>query len=269
MTGSYNTFNGYYAGKVSTSGNYNVFSGAYSGYSNTTGSSNTYLGFRICVLATTASNNTVAGYKAGTLVSNGSYNTLIGSSSGYKTTTGSRNVYLGFYSGYNATGSDNVYLGYYAGYTASGDDKLYIENSTSNSPLIYGEFDNNFVTINGKLGVGTKEFGDAKLVVDGTIMAKDIIVTVDDFPDYVFEENYPLLSLAEIESFVKSHHHLPGIKPGAEIIAEGLPLGELSVLLLEKIEELTLHVIEMDKKAEGITQKSMEMQKSIDHLQAN
>jgi len=203
------------------------------------------------------------------MISSGSYNTFLGSNAGYNTSAGARNVHLGYYSGFGATGSDNIYIGYVSGYSASGDDKLYIENTNSNTPLIYGDFTNDFVTINGRLGIGTSNFGDAKLAVAGTVVAKDIIVTVEDFPDYVFDDNYELLSLGELESYVKKHKHLPGIKPGAEIIKDGLSLGEMNVQILEKIEELTLHVIDMNKKTEELTNISEEIQKEIDLFEVN
>ena len=142
--------------------------------------------------------------------------------------------------------------GYQAGQNETGSNKLYISNSATDT-LIYGEFDNDFVTINGKLGIGTTECYDAKLAVDGTIMAKEIIVTVADFPDYVFDDSYRLMSLADLESYIKSNKHLPGIKTRKEVLKNGVPLGELNIQLLEKIEELTLHLIDLDKRATRIS----------------
>ena len=65
------------------------------------------------------------------------------------------------------------------------------------------------------------------------------------------------------------HKHLPGIKPGAEIIEEGLSLGELSVQILEKIEELTLHVIDMDRKTAELSERSEEIQKELELFEIN
>ena len=62
--------------------------------------------------------------------------------------SGARNTYVGINSGYNSLGSQNVFLGYGAGYDEKGSNKLYIENSTSATPLIYGDFSSNQVAIN-------------------------------------------------------------------------------------------------------------------------
>ena len=81
---------------------------------------------------------------------------------------GSQNVAIGYEAGNNwilSSGSGNVFLGYKAGFYETGSNKLYIENSDSNMPLIYGEFDNDLTTIYGNLGVGTKEFGGGSMTL--------------------------------------------------------------------------------------------------------
>ncbi len=156
-----------------------------------------------------------------------------------------------------------MFIGFYAGYSETGSNKLFIDISNTSSPLIYGEFNNDFVTINGKLGIGTTEFGDAELAVNGTVMAKEIIITVDDFPDYVFEDDYELLSLNDLDSYIKSNKHLPGIQTMESAIKDGVALGELNTRLLEKIEELTLHVIDLDKKASSISQDGDDILKKL------
>ena len=101
--------------------------------------------------------NTFYGLTAGASNTTGSQNTFLGNSSGYSNTAGSQNTFLGCYAGvYNTTGNGNVCLGYFAGYYETDSNKLYIDNSDTASPLIYGEFDNDILAINGKLGVGTK-----------------------------------------------------------------------------------------------------------------
>ncbi|MCB9205545.1 MAG: tail fiber domain-containing protein [Flavobacteriales bacterium] len=101
----------------------------------------------------------------------GSNNTYLGSSVA-RNANGSGNVYLGEDAGYNAQGSNNVLIGKSAGYNVSASNRLYIENSNSSSPLIYGEFNNNVVGINGKLGVGTQSPSD-RLHVEGSIRMVD------------------------------------------------------------------------------------------------
>jgi hypothetical protein len=83
-----------------------------------------------------------------------SFNTFVGQLSGTNLSGGDNNVLLGYQSGYNvANGSNNIFLGYQSGYNETGSNKLYIENSNSSSPLIYGEFDNDIVRVNGTLEV--------------------------------------------------------------------------------------------------------------------
>jgi hypothetical protein len=136
-TGSSNTFLGYVAGFYNTIGNQNVFLGGYAGSSNTTGGGNTFLG------VSSGGNNTT-----------GYYNTSIGNSAGLGNTYGYQNTFIGYGAGQlNQNGYGNVFLGYHAGFNETGSNKLYIHNSETSTPLIYGEFDNNILTINGNLEV--------------------------------------------------------------------------------------------------------------------
>ncbi|MGJ1448149.1 hypothetical protein ACR79S_15105 [Sphingobacterium spiritivorum] len=100
-----------------------------------------------------------------------------------------------------------------------------------------------------KIGIGIPKPTE-RLEVNGNIRAKEIKVEAANWPDYVFEEDYPLTSLPEIETFIKVNKHLPDIPSAQKIAEEGLSVGEMNKLLLKKVEELTLHLIEKDKKIE-------------------
>ncbi|WP_295121061.1 hypothetical protein [uncultured Chitinophaga sp.] len=108
-----------------------------------------------------------------------------------------------------------------------------------------------FITEN--VGIGTSSPGSHKLAVEGTIGARKVKVTaVTPWPDYVCSKEYDLPSLQSIEQYIAVHQHLPGI-PAAETVAkEGIDLGEMNAKLLEKIEQLTLHLIEMNKRVEAL-----------------
>lgn len=99
---------------------------------------------------------------------------------------------------------------------------------------------------NGNVGIGAANPTE-KLAVNGTIRGKEIKVESGPWPDYVFDENYDIKSLSEVEQFIKTNKHLPGIPNQKDVKENGISLGEMNRKLLEKVEELTLHLIEKDK----------------------
>ncbi len=149
-----NTFLGYYAGYGNTTGNLNTFIGRSAGYQNTTGSNNTFIGHFSGYSNSTGSLNTTLGTYAGNSNTTGYSNTFLGNRTGHSNTTGFNNTFIGQTAGYaNNTGYGNIFLGYSAGSDETGSNKLYIANSGTSSPLIYGEFDNTLLKVNGNLKV--------------------------------------------------------------------------------------------------------------------
>ena len=103
----------------------------------------------------------------------------------------------------------------------------------------------------GNVGIGTTS-PDAKLTVKGTIHTEEITVDMNvPGPDYVFEKDYNLLSLPEIETYINQNKHLPEVPSAKEMEADGLNLKEMNLILLKKVEELTLHLIEQNKVIAG------------------
>jgi len=133
---SYNTFIGYLSGKANVSGERNTFLGALCGRDNIDGQNNTFVGF-----------------DAGLNNESGGSNVLIGYYAGGIGTSLSNNVIIGYSAGKNTTGSGNVFLGYSAGREETGSNLLYIDNSSTTTPLIYGDFNADELTINGDLTV--------------------------------------------------------------------------------------------------------------------
>ena len=97
-----------------------------------------------------------------------------------------------------------------------------------------------------KVGIGT-ETPSERLAVNGNIRAKEIKVEATNWPDYVFWKDYELKRLPELERYIDQHGHLPEVPSAAEVVTAGISLGEMNKILLKKIEELTLHLIEKEK----------------------
>ena len=102
----------------------------------------------------------------------------------------------------------------------------------------------------GKVGIKTPNPGNYDLAVNGNVRVKEIKVETANWPDYVFEKSYALPSLEETEKHIKEKGHLPGIPSAKEAESSGIDLGEMNAKLLKKIEELTLHLIELKKENE-------------------
>jgi len=106
-----------------------------------------------------------------------------------------------------------------------------------------------YVKADGKIGIGTTTpDADALLTVKGAINAHEIKVDIDAGRDYVFYPTYDLPKLEEVEKFIKEKHHLPEIPSEKEMLENGVEVGQMNILLLQKVEELTLYTIEQEKK---------------------
>ena len=105
---------------------------------------------------------------------------------------------------------------------------------------------------NGNVGIGTTNPGTYKLAVNGTIHAKEVVVDLSGWSDYVFKPDYHLASLSEVEGAIQRDGHLPGIPSAQEVADHGVSLGEMQSRLLAKVEELTLHLIAQEKRIEKL-----------------
>jgi hypothetical protein len=109
----------------------------------------------------------------------------------------------------------------------------------------------------GNVGIGTTT-PSHKLAVKGTIRANEVIVDTG-WADYVFDSNYRLAPLSEVEAHIKTEKHLPGIPSAAEIAEHGVSMGDMQSKLLSKIEELTLHMIQQEKEIATLRQQVGEL----------
>ena len=134
--------------------------------------------------------------------------------------------------------------------------------SKLNFAYIGRDYNDTFMTFlpNGYVGVGTvapKEM----LSVNGNIRARQIKVETTNWPDYVFSENYQLPSLKETEKFIQTNGHLPEVPKASEIQENGVDLGELNKILLKKMEEMTLYMIDKDKRIEALEETVKKLKK--------
>ncbi|MBL0744807.1 tail fiber protein [Chryseolinea lacunae] len=122
---------------------------------------------------------------------------------------------------------------------------------------------------NGYVGIGTPN-PDALLTVRGDIHARELRLDMvgSTAPDYVFEESYNLSPLDSVENFIATHKHLPGVPSAADMEAEGVMIKEMNLLLLKKIEELTLYVIEL-KQENALQQKAIDAQQQATSRKAS
>ncbi len=132
-----------------------------------------------------------------------------------------------------------------------------ISNTTTNRDGSLKIFDNNletqsvYVTREGNMGIGLKNPKD-KLEVNGQIHARSVKIDIKNWADFVFEEIYDLPRLSEIESYITKEGHLPNVPSTEEVLKDGIQLGEMQKILLQKVEELTLYLIEQDKQIQAL-----------------
>jgi len=147
---------GYEALRWNTTGFFNTAFGYRALYSNSTGTRNVANGYRALNDNSTGEDNTAVGFQSSFNNTTGNYNTAFGYNSNYWNEEGDSNTIIGYKAGMGSSAHDksgNVFLGYRAGYSETTDNKLYIENSNSATPLIWGDFANDSVRINGDLVV--------------------------------------------------------------------------------------------------------------------
>ena len=141
----------------------------------------------------------------------------------------------------NSNVKQNVKIGF-----DPNEDVLFLKNG-NNIGLTVNEY--------GNIGIGMQ--GQSanlgyNLAVNGTIGAKEVVVeNTSAWPDYVFKPEYPLTSLDEVKKHIDEKGHLPNIPSAQEVQENGISLGEMNRLLLEKVEELTLYVIDIKEKNEA------------------
>jgi hypothetical protein len=148
-------------------------------------------------------------------------------------------------------------------YRDSGDQFVMKSSAADTTPSLVVDLDGNWVAI----GTDTPKPG-YELSVNGQIVCEDILVQDSaSWPDYVFDDDYPLRPLDELEAHLKQHRHLPGIPTAAAIEQAGFSLGDMQKRMMEKIEELTLYVIDQNKKLAAQEERLRQLEAQLQNQQ--
>jgi hypothetical protein len=254
IDGGGNAATGYGALVFNTNGSNNVAMGMNALYSNTSGSNNVAHGIQSLYLNTSGGSNTALGQVA--LYNNiiGSYNVATGAFALFNNINGSYNIAIGDSAGYFNTGSSsgNVFIGHRAGMNETSSNKIYIGNEAAKT-LLYGDFSSGQVLLGKPNATGYVFKGTRILNVLGGILADSIRLALSsDWADKVFDKDYKLKPLQELEQYISANKHLPGIPSASEVEANGVNVGDLETKLLEKIEELHLYILQQQKQIDKL-----------------
>lgn len=188
-----------------------------------------------------------------------------------------------------ASGASTNYAGYFDGLVVvNGTDKIFtiqgtnpymqLMNAGSNIGYVRADDDDMLVATNAENDFGSLVFrtngvnrmyidpsgnivmgnttvlpkSGYKLSVDGKVVCEELLVQLSPWPDYVFRSDYDLKSLKEVEVFIQENNRLPGVPSAKEVESEGLNVGDMQKILMEKVEELTLYMIELKKENEKL-----------------
>ncbi len=307
---SQNSFVGESSGQGATNGESNSFLGYFSGFYYN-GAYSTCIGSSSGMYAL-GDNNTYQGQASG-IQSSGNYNVAVGVAAG-NSFNGSANTFIGTQAGEYLTGGDNICIGRSAGREQAGDFNIYVGANSSNglsmgnnivlgsdingdfagggklliegsfdaqAPLIWGDFYNDQLKFNAKVGIGYGigdyptsaggvDVSGYNLFVMGGILVDEARIAPsanNTWADYVFHKNYTLKPLAQLEQFISDNGHLPNVPSACQVQEEGIALGEMAKIQQEKIEELTLYIIEQNKTNEAQNKLIMQLSERLNAIE--
>jgi len=150
---------------------------------------------------------------------------------------------------------------------------VYNESESKNEKLYLGSlYDEKALVVNGEtgqVGIGTSTFSaDYKLAVDGKIIAEGMKIEMSEsWPDYVFASSYNLRPLSEVKTFIEENSHLPEVPSAQDVEENGVDVGQMDAILLQKIEEMTLYMIQLEEKNARLENKNAEFEKRLSELE--
>lgn len=155
--------------------------------------------------------------------------------------------------------SGNGTAGFWLNNTANTAERSFYGMANDNLVGIYGSGGCGWGMVmdvnNGSVAIGSTNANPAyKLSVNGSIRAKEVVVE-SGWADFVFENDYKLMPLVEVENYIKNNKHLPNVPSALEVKENGVKVGEIEATLLQKIEELTLYAIESKKQVDALQNK--------------
>lgn len=276
--GSWNTIIGTNAGKEATTGSNNVFIGANAGY-HETGSNQLYISNSATSRPLIKGDFSLAGVTV-----NGRFQVTQGTPTSLIISTGYGNdetINGGYFMGQRAQGTvdqplpvqnDNA-LAVFGGQGYDGSNftnshggmvvraagnwdtshhGTYLTFNTTTTEAQHVDFAERMrITADGNIGIGTTS-PQTKLAVNGRISAKSVEITMAGWPDFVFDADYQLLPLSKVEEHIQLRGRLPDVPSQKTVAKQGLDLGQMNALLMQKIEELTLHTIRQQKEIDAL-----------------
>ena len=248
------------------SGNYNTGVGMNALEYFKSGSGNVGIGHAAMGSGSLVGNDNVAlGTSAGRYISSGTLNVILGANSFRALSTGSSNISVGSSNARDIlSGNNNIFIGTnITPYTTSPENELNIGNWIvgNNGTIGIGQFINQ-LPANGIAADGEKY----KLFVKDGIKTEKVKVDIaasNGWADYVFEKDYKLMPLKELATFIENEGHLPEVPTTEEAVKNGIELKEMNILLLKKVEELTLHLIRQDQELKSQKEEIQDLQKQI------
>jgi hypothetical protein len=272
---AFSNFLGNDAGSNAAYANNSNFLGKDAGNSATNANNSNFLGKGAGNSATNASFSNFLGFRAGAYDGTGSMgenNIVIGTNISLPAATanamniGGVLFGTGFYFNSNPYGlpsSEPIITGKIGIGTSTPAEKLDVMGSVYANDKIFIGTRGDGTPTNPAL-TPTQLGGNYKLFVNGSaIFTKAVVRLTSTWADYVFEPTYKLPTLSQVEAYITNHKHLEGVPSAAEVKEKGIDLGDNQTILLKKVEELTLYMIELNKKVEVLAKENEELKKKV------